>query len=346
MISGIWSCAPPSELGGDTRHARFEREAALDRWVQANGDRMREAYEGLADGKRLLAFATSSWVRERADAPDVEHGIAAIAAGVAATTRSNLEAACSRLLWATRRERVDASAFDAAEHYTVLALATAKRAPEREAAECVSQAIRFVRAGRAADLDARDAALDRIGTLAEKRLSNFPALVGAHFPFWSFPFAFRWDDPAPDGGRGKLGASDPVDASVRGLFTLAYRRGRTRGEIAEALERCACAIRRLAPGGLEQARATSAVSELARDVRDSWAVRDAIAPRELVERIAPRMLSLPFSRMPGDFARAEQRASQLLVPVLRDHWPDLDALVETHRTYARGRPADLISLAA
>jgi len=346
MISGVSRCAMRSELGDDARHARFEREAALDRWVQTNGRAMREAYESLGDGKRLLAFATSAWVRDRLDVPEVEHGIAAIAAGVAATTRSNLEPACSRLLWATRRERLDASAFDAAEHYTVLALATAKRAPEREAAECVSQAIRFVRAGRSSDPDTRDAAMHRVGTIAERRLSNFPSLVGAHFPFWSFPFAYRWDDPSPEGGRGKLGASDPVDASVRGMLTLAYRRGRTRGEIAEALERCACAIRRLAPGGLDRARATSAVSDLARDLKDSWSVRDATSPRDTVERVAPRTLVLPFVRNASDQARAEERASLVLVPVLRAHWSDLDALVEEHRAFAVRRSTDGVALAA
>ena len=347
MISGVWSRPPRGEPSsaashGDVRHERFEREASLDRWVEANGDTMREVYESLADGKRLLLFATSGWARERADAPDVEHGVAAIAAGVAASSRANLEPACARLLWATRRERIDASAFDAADHYALLALATAKRAPEREAAECVTAAIRFVRAGRALDLDARDAALDRVATLAEKRLSNFPALVGAHFPFWSLPYAFRWDDPAPTCGRGRLGASDPQDdKTLAGLLTIAYRNGRTRGEIAEALERCACTARRIGPGGLEHARATSAISELAHDLRDSWVVRDAASPRDVIERVAPRTLALPFVRRPGDLVRAEQRAALALAPTLREQWPDVAAIAAVHRSFPTTRSESL-----
>jgi len=105
MNADVWCSAAPSELGGDTRHARFEREATLDKFVQLNGARMREAYERHPDTKLLLAFASGGWTRERFDTPDVEQGIAAIAAGVAASARSNLEPACSRLIWATRRER-------------------------------------------------------------------------------------------------------------------------------------------------------------------------------------------------------------------------------------------------
>lgn len=334
----LWRSATPSDLGGDSRHARFEREAAIDRWVQANGAAMQRTYDGHADGKRLLSFAASSWTRERPDAPDVEHGIAAIVAGVAANARSNLEQACSRLLWATRRERLDASALDGAEHYALLSLATAKRVPEREAAECVRQAIRFVRAGRVGDADARYAALDRVAALAERRLPNFAALIGAHFPFWSFPYAFRWDDPAPRAGRGRLGLPDPIDGDTTlGLLTLAYRRGLDRSQLAEALERCACAVRRIAPGGLDQARATGAISELARDLETSWVVRDAISAQDVVVRVAPRTLALAFARGSGDLDRAEGRASAVLAPVLRAHWPDLALLGEEHRRFREMR---------
>lgn len=344
MNDGLWCSSAPRDLGGDTRHARFEREASLDRFVQASGGRMRDAYERHADAKLLLTFASGSWTRERFDAPDVEQGIAAIAAGVAANARSNLEPACSRLLWATRRERLDASALDGAEHYALLSLATAKRTAEREAAECVQEAVKCVREGRRGDLDARDAALDRLGSLAARRLPNFASLVGAHFPFWSFPFAFRWDEPTPCFGRGRLGLADPLDDdTIEGILTLAYRRGHTRGELAEALERCACAVRRVAPGGLEQARATSAISELARDLRDSWVVRDARSPRDVAERIAPRTLALAFVRAPNDLDRAARRASAVLGPVLRAHWPELVTLGAEHRAFERARDADVLA---
>ena len=332
------ACEPPE----DTRHARFERVATLDRWVQRHGDALSVAYESHSDARVLLSFAVSAWARERHDAPDVEHGVAAIAASVAASARSNLEPACSRLLWATRRRRAGFDALDAAQHYATLALATARRAADRDAADCVSAAVRFVRAGRRDDLDDRDAALERLAVLAERRLPNFASLVGAHFPFWSFPFAFRWAEPAPRYGRGRLGIPDPrSDEDVAGLLSLAYRSGRTRGEISEALERCACAARRVAPGGLDQARATSAISELARDLRDTWVVRDAISPSDLVERVAPRTLGLPFSRAPGDDARARQRASLVLAPLLSSHWPDLAEIGAEHRDYREARVSRL-----
>jgi hypothetical protein len=127
------------------------------------------------------------------------------------------------------------------------------------------------------------------------------------------------------------------DEDVGDLLSLAYRSGRTRGEIAEALERCACAARRIAPGGLEQARATSAISELARDLRDTWVVRDASSPSDLVDRVAPRTLGLPFSRGPGDYERAEQRASIILGPVLLTHWPELASLGASHREFREAR---------
>lgn len=333
--------------GADPRHERFEREAALDRWVQAHGDAMRERYERHATGRELLVFATSRWTREKLEGPEVEHGVAAIAAGVAASARCNLEPACSRLLWVTRRDRHDPSALEAAEHYATLAFVTAKRAAERESAECVMQAVRFVRAGRDEDLDVRAAALERVAALAERRLSNFASLVGAHFPFWSFPYAFRWDEPAPRFGRGPLGLADPLDEeTLEGIMTLAYRRGRSRAELSEAVERCACAIRRLSPGGLDQARATALVSELARDLRDSWAVRDAASPGDLVERVVPRALSTPFVRGVGDHERGMRRATAALVPVLLAHWPDLIALGTEHRAHRRARDAASGVLAA
>lgn len=340
---------PPTvdAAGADLRHERFEREAALDRWVQAHGGAMRERYERHAAGRELLAFATSAWTREKLEGPEVEHGVAAIAAGVAASARCNLEPACSRLLWVTRRDRHDPSAIDAAEHYATLAFVTAKRAPEREAAECVVHAVRFVRAGRAGDLDARAAAIERVSALAERRLPNFASLVGAHFPFWSFPYAFRWDEPAPRFGRGALGLADPLDEeTLDGVMALAYRRGRTRAEMSEAVERCACAVRRLAPGGLEQARATALVSELARDLRDTWAIRDAASPSDLAERVLPRALSLPFVRGVGDQERATRRATAALVPVLLAHWPDLIALGHEHRAHRAARSSASGVLAA
>jgi hypothetical protein len=344
MNETVWWSSAPRELGGDTRHARFEREAHLDRFVQAHGGGLRDMYEGHDDAKLLLGFASSRWTRERLDAPDVEHGVAAIAAGVAANARSNLEPACSRLLWATRRERLDDSALEGAEHYARLSLATAKRVPEREAAECVCEAVRFVREGRHGDLDARDAALSRMSALAERRVPNFASLVGAHFPFWSFPFAFRWDERAPTLGRGRLGLPDPLDdESVEGLLVLAYRRGRSRGEMAEALERCACAARRALPGGLEQARATGAISELARDLQASWVVRDARSPIDVVERIAPTTLAQAFVRAPGDASRAARRAAAALVPVLHAHWPELSVLGAEHRAFRRARDGDALA---
>lgn len=346
MSRDVWCPASPSELGDDTRHARFEREATLDRFVQKHGARMRDTYERHADAEVLLAFASGPWTRERFDTLDVEQGIAAIAAGVAAHARTtNLEPACSRLLWATRRERHDTSALDGAEHYARLAFVTAKRPGEREAAECVCQAVRFVREGRRADLDARDAALERLSILAARRLPNFASLVGAHFPFWSFPFAFRWDERAPRSGRGRLGLPDPRgDEGVESLLVLAYRRGRTRGELAEALELCACGLRRVAPGGLEQARATSAISELARDLRDSWVVRDARSPRDVVERVAPRTLASAFvTRGASDHDRAERRAAAIFAPVLYEHWPDLVELVHEHRAFERAREAEILA---
>ncbi len=338
MMDEVRRTELPCDRPPDARHTRFEREAALDRWVQGRGDALAHAYETHSDAQVLLSFAVSSWARERHDAPDVEHGVASIAASVAASARSNLEPACSRLLWATRRGRTDGDALEAAQHYATLAFATAKRAADRDAAECVSSAVRFVRAGRRNALDDRDAALERLAMLAERRLPNLASLIGAHFPFWSFPFAFRWGEDAPRFGRGRLGLPDPCsDEDLGGLLSLAYRSGRTRAEISEALERCACASRRIAPGGLEQARATSTISELARDLRDTWVLRDASSPSDLTERVAPRTLALPFLRGPGDVERAQRRASFVLCPVLLAHWPELAEIGAAHRGFRSER---------
>jgi hypothetical protein len=344
MKPELWRSIAPAELNADARHARFEREATTDRWVQAHGAEMAREYEDHASAERLLDFAVGPWTRQREDAIEVEQGIAAIAAGVAAHSRGNLEPACSRLLWATRRERIDQGALDGAEHYALLALATAQRNADRDAAQCVCEAVRFVRAGRKHDLDARSAALERFATLASKRVPNFASLVGAHFPFWSFPFAFRWDDPAPPAGRGRLGLSDPLDVDrLEGLFTLAYRSGRDRLELAEAIERCACAARRIAPGGLEQARATGAISELGRDLRDSWVVRDALSPTDVVSRVVPRTLALPFVPSTPDLDAAHRRAAAFLSPVLRAHWPELARLSAEHRAFRAARSGEALA---
>lgn len=315
--------------------ARFERDARLDRWVQARGADLERAYEREGDARTMLALAASAWVRERDGSHDVEQAVAAIASAVAAGVGTNLEPACARLVWATRSARQPGDALEAAEHYAVLGLASARRRREREAAECVWEAIRFVAAAR--DGDDGDEALARFAELATRRLGNLAALVGAYLPFWSFPYAFRWARAAPPFGRGSGGGVDLVDGSrPDGRLALAYRMGKPRGAIAGALDRCAWHLRRSSPvHRLEHARAVAAIADVAEALERGWAVAGARSPSDAVVRVAGDALTRPFAL--GDVAPPQilDRARRALVPVLAAEWPDVGEVCVEHDSWRR-----------
>lgn len=332
------------------REAYFDRGARLDRWVQARGAELQRAYEEQGDGRVMLSLAASAWVRDAPSAlasteargpsraADLDHAVAAIAAAVAASVPTNLEPACARLVWAARSAARSAEALEAAEHYAALGLAAARRRGEREAAECVWEAIRFVSAP-ASEPDVRDDALARFAELAQRRLVNLGALVGAYLPFWSFPYAFRWERAAPPFGRGARGVSDPVDdRRIEGWLALAYRMGKGRDSIAAALDRCAWQARRHATlDALEHARSTLAIAELAEDLSRRWAITGASSPLDAVERIAARALVGPFAIGERDLRRAAERAQRALCPVLGAEWPDVAEVGREHAAWRRER---------
>lgn len=319
---------------------RFARGAAIDRWVQRYGADLRSAYDERADAWTMLSLASGPWLAEEGVTRLADRAVAAVASAVGASVSINLEPACARLLWVSERERPGSDALDAAEHYALLGLASARRPSERAAAECVWEAARFL----AEHGPTRQASLHRFVALAEGRLTNAASLVGSHLPFWRFPFAYRWSREAPSLGRGFTGLADPV-AGHDGLaaFVLAYRAGRAREEIAGGIERCAAACRRepcLDP--LAHARGTAVISEFAALLSERWTVPGARSAIDVVERIVPEVLSAPWESLGPVGARAQ--AARVARPVLSKLWPELLPIAAEHEAF-RARQRDLSAVA-